>query len=375
MEIGGTRSSLINLLNNLEGYKDFVIDLLIINHEGDLMKQIPNWVNVLPESKFIAYALPNIRRRNVCSRIVHIIVAVLNRCFGYVVTFTFLYKIFGRKVFYSNIVYDAVIAYQEGIAVLLGSLVSSPKHIIWIHSDVDKWYSKRTFERKAYNVAQKIVFVADNTKKLFIEKFPEYTSKCCIIKNTLNVRDIIKKSKEKMNESPKTKGLELISIGRFTEAKAFDRIVFVSKNLKKEKYDFSWTLVGDGKLLSTIKKLAEENDVNDVINFVGAQLNPFAYIANADVVVVSSINESQPMVILESLILSKPIVSTAFGSAKEILDNGKYGFICDNNLKSLMSAVRSLFTDSTILPRLRQSAKSYQYGNDEIIEQVLQLIE
>ena len=88
MEIGGTRSSLINLLNNLEGYKDFVIDLLIINHEGDLMKQIPNWVNVLPESKFIAYALPNIRRRNVCSRIVHIIVAVLNRCFGYVVTFT-----------------------------------------------------------------------------------------------------------------------------------------------------------------------------------------------------------------------------------------------------------------------------------------------
>lgn len=373
MEYGGTRSSLLNLLNNISDRKSIKVDLLIINHEGDLMDQIPNGVKVLPESKIIAYALPNIRRKSLCPRIVHLIAAVFNRCFGYRITFTLLCKLFGGDVFHTYNAYDAVIAYQEGIAVLFGSLITAPKHIIWIHSDVDKWYTRRTFERNAYNAAQKIVFVADSTKKIFLERFPDYTSKCCVIKNTLNVREIIKKSKE-IIDIPKNNGLRLISIGRFTEAKAFDRIIFVSKELKRRNHNFVWTLVGNGELFTDIYNLAERNDVNDVVNFVGAQSNPFAYIKNSDVVVVSSINESQPMVILESLTLSKPIISTGFGSANEILENGKYGLICDNNKEALLSAVESVFIDSTILLKLKQRSNNYSYDSGAIVNQVLELI-
>lgn len=374
MEFGGTRSSLINLLYNLKDYKDYVVDLFIVNHEGDLMDQIPNWVTVLPEYRVISYALPNIRRRNPLTVIYHTFIAILNRCIGYKNTFNILCNISGCKLFKDKNKYDVVIAYQEGLSVLIGSQIKSTKHIIWIHSDIDKWYSKHTFERKAFNDANNIIFVAENTKKMFVNMFPEYECKTGVIKNTLNIDDIVKKSKIKINNIPHSNGLNLISIGRFTEAKAFDRIVFVCKELKNRKYKFQWTIVGNGKLYNEICKLAIDNEVDDVINFVGAQSNPFCYIENADVVVVSSINESQPMVILESLILSKPIVTTAFGSAKEILEDGKYGLICNNDINSLLVAIDSLFSDIKIMPKLLRCAQEYEYDNKMYIEKLLNLV-
>ena len=73
-------------------------------------------------------------------------------------------------------------------------------------------------------------------------------------------------------------GLSLLSIGRFTEAKAFDRVILASEHLKSKGYKFTWTLLGDGELFSSMKQMAVEHHVDDVIRFMGAQSNPFAYI-------------------------------------------------------------------------------------------------
>ncbi len=94
----------------------------------------------------------------------------------------------------------------------------------------------------------------------------------------------------------------------------------------------------------------------------------------ADLVVVTSINESQPMVILESLTLSRPVVSTGYPSAIEILKDGKYGYICDNDVQSLCVAVNNIISDKNLYERLNLGAKEYEYNNDEILEKMRSLI-
>ena len=50
MHLGGAEISLIGLLQALDPNK-VDIDLFIYSHEGELIKLIPDYVNVLPENK------------------------------------------------------------------------------------------------------------------------------------------------------------------------------------------------------------------------------------------------------------------------------------------------------------------------------------
>ena len=46
LEMGGAEKSLVNLLNELSP-DDMDLDLLLIKRQGVLMKQVPDWVNII----------------------------------------------------------------------------------------------------------------------------------------------------------------------------------------------------------------------------------------------------------------------------------------------------------------------------------------
>ena len=253
----------------------------------------------------------------------------------------------------------------------MSSEVKTTKFFTWIHSDVDKWYDARNFESDAYNKAQNIFFVADNTKELFASQFPEWKDKCDVIKNVLNKDIIIQKSQETLSDVPFDRDFfNIVSIGRFTEAKAFDRVIDVAKYLKSKSHKFKWYLIGSGELFESINKQVQNDNMKDSVILLGAKNNPYPYIRMSDLVVVSSLNESQPMVILEALTLSKPVVSTGYPSAKEILQGGKYGYICENDVDSLCVAVERVLSDKDLYDNLLIGAREYEYDNEEILHKL-----
>lgn len=64
---------------------------------------------------------------------------------------------------------------------------------------------------------------------------------------------------------------------------------------------------------------------------------PVGYVKNADVYVLTSLYESQPMVIMEALTLGIPVISTNFASATEMLSGVKYGMICENSSSGILN--------------------------------------
>lgn len=69
-------------------------------------------------------------------------------------------------------------------------------------------------------------------------------------------------------------------------------------------------LVGTGELLSEAKSLVKELKIEDKVVFCGYQINPYPFIKNAELMVVSSDFEGFSIAILEALALKTPIIST-----------------------------------------------------------------
>lgn len=94
---------------------------------------------------------------------------------------------------------------------------------------------------------------------------------------------------------------------------------------------------------------------------------------NADVYVLTSLYESQPMVIMEALTLGIPVISTNFASATEMLSGVKYGMICENSSSGILNAIEEITTER--LKEMKAATQEFIYDNDYIIRQIMELIE
>jgi glycosyltransferase involved in cell wall biosynthesis len=83
---------------------------------------------------------------------------------------------------------------------------------------------------------------------------------------------------------------------------------------------------GDPAYYQSLLTLVQSLNLEQDVNFIGFQKNPFAFLAKSKVFVLSSIYEGLPGVLIQALALGCQLVSTdCQHGPREILDNGKYG--------------------------------------------------
>jgi glycosyltransferase involved in cell wall biosynthesis len=100
-------------------------------------------------------------------------------------------------------------------------------------------------------------------------------------------------------------------------------------------------ILGWGPDSPHLEALIRELGLEDDVAMPGHVKNPFAYMARASVFALSSAWEGLPTVLIESMALGTPVVSTDCKSGpREILDNGKYGKLVPvGDSKSLADAI------------------------------------
>ena len=77
-----------------------------------------------------------------------------------------------------------------------------------------------------------------------------------------------------------------------------------------------------------VKNLVHQLGIENRVIFIKFTSNPYPYIKNATLTIISSDSESFSSVTLESLILGTPVVSTACGGPEEILGEKYKNYIC-----------------------------------------------
>lgn len=132
----------------------------------------------------------------------------------------------------------------------------------------------------------------------------------------------------KKNDDPLFKNKKnkyILSVGRLNKQKDHVTLIKAFK-LVIQKFDVELILIGEGDEYQKLKKLTKKLEIETKIHFRKYTLNPYYYMKNCDLFILSSRWEGFAIVLVNALQCNIPIISTdcEYGP-KEILENGKWG--------------------------------------------------
>ena len=117
----------------------------------------------------------------------------------------------------------------------------------------------------------------------------------------------------------------IVAIGKLIKRKDFATLLHAfARVVPKRKARL--IVLGEGRFRSSLLSLANRLGIAECVDFPGFAENPFAFLAKADLFVLSSRNEGLPTVLIEAMVCGCPVVSTDcdFGP-REILEDGRHG--------------------------------------------------
>jgi glycosyltransferase involved in cell wall biosynthesis len=139
----------------------------------------------------------------------------------------------------------------------------------------------------------------------------------------------------------------IINVGRFHYQKRQDLLIKAYSKLKNRK-KYKLVLIGEGDTLQDCKELVKSLNLENDVIFTGWQSNPYNWIKNACLFVLSSDTEGLPLVLLESLCCGTNIVSTYFEGIEDILtDNLQKNIVTPGNVDMLSKKIEVAINSNT----------------------------
>lgn len=342
--IGGIGRACINYINYLDKDK-YNITLFLENKEGEYLKEIEDKIRVIDF---------NLNKNK------HVL---LRKLINMIKLVKFIIKYYHKYYFAANF----------ATTIKSGAILSkyfSKNNAYWFHGnywenqeEADKFM--KTFSIKKY---QKIVFVSNYSKDLYLKAYPDTSQKLYVINNPIDYTSILERCNYPINLKSNKK--VFLNVGRHEEfAKRLTIMINVINRLVKEKYPIELWLVGEGPDTDRYKKMVNDLKLTKYIKFLGFSDNVYPYYKACDAVLLSSYMEGNPVVYLEAKVLNKPIISTDVADAKLELDG--YGIVTEFSEESFYLGVKK-FLDKGY--KITSKFKPEEY-NQDVIKQVCRVIE
>lgn len=238
--------------------------------------------------------------------------------------------------------YDTAIAYCgpfDFLTVMTLYYINAKKRIQWVHFDVSKFHFNVKMCKRLYQHFDDIFVVSDEAKKELLSVIPEIRNKTKTVHNVISKSQCEKLAEQGNGFVDSVAGKRIVTVGRLSEEKGQDIIPVVARKLKEQGCAFKWYLIGDGKLKNKIEQLAKDNNVQHEIVFLGAQINPYQFLKNADLYVQTSIHEGFCITLGEAKVFGMPIISTEFAGAHEQLDGQRNCLVVQRDATILCDAI------------------------------------
>ena len=196
------------------------------------------------------------------------------------------------------------------------------------------------------------------------------------VKNKIEVvYNPVRKCKEEKKET-KTKK-RIINIGRLNTQKAQHYLIEAINKLRMDngkwriKGDFELVIIGKGEREKELKELVKKYKLEDKIRFLGWQDNPFYWLQNSDVFVLTSRWEGMPNVLIEAMACKCPVISFDCPSGpNEIIDKpGENGVLLEvGDVEGLSESIANVLNDEEYGEKLSKNA--YKRALDFDVEKI-----
>jgi len=228
-----------------------------------------------------------------------------------------------------------------------------------IKNIITKYCAKNIYHNKT------IFTVSNGVKEDLINNFSANKSKIYCVYNPFDIKDIQNKSYEfcpRINPENNY----ILTIGRADKQKRFDILLQAYAN-SKIKQDL--VIIGSNKKhFKGLIKLANSLHISNKVHFIDHTTNPFPYIRQAKLLVVTSEYEGFGNTIVESLICGVPVVSTdCMSGPREILTGELQKYLAEtNNLDDITNKIKQCLKDRpninpNILNKFKDKYVVYNY--------------
>jgi len=234
-----------------------------------------------------------------------------------------------------------------------------------------------SFEVKAVNLwLKKMICVSEGVKNSFVRQGID-KSKCVVVHNGI---DADTKPETLASEIRKMWGVgedEILigTVGSLIKRKQINDLIEALAELQKQdargktnpphppllkggEGGLKCMIVGDGPEKDSLQKMVLKMGLHDRVIFTGFQIDAISYINAMNIFVLTSEKEGLPRVILEAMLMGKPVIACDIAGPSELIVDGETGFLVPvGQTKAIANAMLSLTKDSALRDQMGEKAK------------------
>jgi len=173
-------------------------------------------------------------------------------------------------------------------------------------------------------------------------------------------------------------------VGSLMKRKGFDIFIRALRHLKDAGAQFKGVIIGDGPEKEHLSRLVEKFNLTERIVFTGFRADGLSYINALDILVLSSPEEGFPRVILEAMLMNKPVVVSDIPGPSELVVHNETGYLVPAGQPSAFAdCLRRLIAQPEMRKQMGKkgrerviehfSVEKYVHGVDSVFKKVLGL--
>lgn len=270
----------------------------------------------------------------------------------------FFTLLFNRKikVIHIHTAIDGSIA-RKSVICFVGKKIFSKKIICHIHAGAfeDRYKQRNSIYKSLCR------FLVNNSETVIIlsGRWMGFMQDTFRIKKGQVIRNPVERQIDAVLPRNNSGITNFLFLGKITEEKGiFDLIKLIGEEQEylRGKCKF---FVGGNDEVERLKKLIWENNINDLVEYIGwtQDKEKDKYFRDCDYFILPTYYEAMPMTILESFSYGKPVISTPVGSIPEILQHNYNGFLfAPGDMQSLKKLIREVINSPSLSDNLRKNA-------------------
>ncbi len=212
----------------------------------------------------------------------------------------------------------------------------------------------RAYERFIAARSDLLVFQSAFDERDYLSRVPAAAGRTVVIRGNIG-GPRFRAADRDINRS--TRLQRLVFVGNFGERKGIRYLMAAVEQLIGAGCDVSLDVIGWGPALSKWQDHVDRLGMNGRIRLLGRQSDPFPLIGAADLMVVPSLFDSYPDVVLEALHVGTPVIGSRVGGLPDMLGRDELLFE-PMSAEAIRDRIRAMLESPTLYLRARELCRA-----------------
>ncbi len=245
--------------------------------------------------------------------------------------------------------------------------LKKPRLIYRNISQMSYWLGKRPILQRIYNRTfysfSALVSVGEKSQRDLMQLFPVHSQKCKVIKRGIDLNaSVFQKGREEvlkeLNLSPNI--FVLVQVGSLTPEKNISFSIELLETLVTKDPNFHLLIIGSGPEEKQLKTQVKNSELETHISFLGFRKDIDKFLMASDLLLLTSLVEGIPGVVLESGGQGSPAICVDVGGVSEVVIHDQTGILIQgHSVQQFSNAILDLKGNAKKLNQLGKAARSF----------------